>query len=332
MVIITEQIKLRPFKFDDAQAVIDLINACSQYLYGYDETDLNEMMNDWTSPGFDAQEMIRVVENAQGEIIGYIDIWDTIKPHIKKYIWGILHPEFWDNGLYKQMLSWAKASARRRIHLAPQDARVVMNQMISHKDAPRGRVMKAYGFDLVRHFLRMEINLNEAPPQPDIPAGLIIESIDIEKELKAAVMAREAIFIDHWGYVEKPLDELMTQLKHFIKSDKDFDPNLWFLAKSGDQIAGICRCSGVMVEDPDMGWVNELGVCKAWRRKGLGMALLRKVFNEFYHLGKQRVGLGVDASSLTNATRLYEKAGMHKTRQYDTYEMELRPGKNLTTE
>jgi len=40
----------------------------------------------------------------------------------------------------------------------------------------------------------------------------------------------------------------------------------------------------------------------------------------------------VDAASLTNATRLYEKAGMHVTRQYDTYEKELRPGKSLATE
>jgi len=41
------------------------------------------------------------------------------------------------------------------------------------------------------------------------------------------------------------------------------------------------------------------------------------------------VGLGVDSTSLTNATRLYEKAGMHVDRQYDTYEYELRQGKDL---
>jgi mycothiol synthase len=94
---------------------------------------------------------------------------------------------------------------------------------------------------------------------------------------------------------------------------------------------GICRCSGKMVEDPHMGWVNELGVRQSWRRKGLGTALLKTAFYEFYQRGKQRVGLGVDASSLTNATKLYEKAGMHITKQFDTYEMELRAGENLTT-
>jgi ribosomal protein S18 acetylase RimI-like enzyme len=84
-----------------------------------------------------------------------------------------------------------------------------------------------------------------------------------------------------------------------------------------------------MTEDPDMGWVNQLCVRKSWRRQGLGMALLLTGFNEFYRRGKRRVGLGVDATSLTHATRLYEKAGMHVTQQHDTYEKELRPGKDI---
>jgi hypothetical protein len=61
------------------------------------------------------------------------------------------------------------------------------------------------------------------------------------------------------------------------------------------------------------------------------MAFLLTAFCEFYQRGKKRAGLGVDATSLTNATRLYEKAGMHVTQKYDTYELELRPGKDLMT-
>lgn len=80
-----------------------------------------------------------------------------------------------------------------------------------------------------------------------------------------------------------------------------------------------------------MGWVSQLCVRKPWRQQGLGMALLLTAFNEFYRRGKKRAGLGVDATSLTNATRLYEKAGMHVTQKYNTYELELRPGKDLAT-
>jgi hypothetical protein len=59
------------------------------------------------------------------------------------------------------------------------------------------------------------------------------------------------------------------------------------------------------------------------------MALLLHAFHEFLKRGKDRVGLGVDASSLTGATRLYQKAGMSIAMQIDLYEKELRPGRDL---
>ena len=81
-----------------------------------------------------------------------------------------------------------------------------------------------------------------------------------------------------------------------------------------------------------MGWVSILCVRRPWRGKGLGLALLQHTFNELHHWGKRRAGLGVDAQNLTGAIRLYEKAGMRVQRQYDTYELELRPGVELRTE
>lgn len=81
-----------------------------------------------------------------------------------------------------------------------------------------------------------------------------------------------------------------------------------------------------------MGWVDQLGVRRPWRRSGLGLALLHHTFGEFYRRGFTRVALGVDASSLTGATRLYERAGMYVARKYLTLEKELRPGVELGTQ
>ena len=331
MIKTTTKTNLRPFTFEDAQACVDLFNACSQKLFGWNDTTLDELMNDWTSPGINVTETIRVLENAQGEIVGYIDVWDNTKPHVIKYIWGVLHPDAWDKNLYQQMLSWAEKTARNRVNLAPEGARVIMKQGTSVKDISRKEAMEAFGFDLVRHFYRMQIDLDEQPLEPSVPDGIVITPIEMETELQDAILAMDDAFKDHWGHVETPADELLPQWEHYLENDKDFDPTLWFLAKDGKQIAGVCRCSNKLAEDPDMGWINQLCVGKPWRRKGLGMALLLTAFDEFHKRGKQRVGLGVDASSLTNATRLYEKAGMHVSQQYDTYEYELRPGKDWMT-
>jgi len=78
-----------------------------------------------------------------------------------------------------------------------------------------------------------------------------------------------------------------------------------------------------------MGWVGNLGVRRPWRKCGLGEALLLHSFHEFYKRGMMRIGLGVDASNPTGATRLYQKVGMNVVVEDVIYEKELRPGKEL---
>ena len=78
-----------------------------------------------------------------------------------------------------------------------------------------------------------------------------------------------------------------------------------------------------------IGWVGSLGVRRKWRKQGLGMALLLHSFGEFYKRGETVVGLGVDASNPTGATRLYERAGMHIETEYVCYEKEYRSGREL---
>ena len=321
--------KIRPFTLEDAEAVVDLFNAHSRSQFGENDTELDEMIVDWTSPGLDLAESARVVESESGEIIGYAELWDISKPHVTKYGWAVLHPDLWDNDIFNAMLRWVEKNARERVALAPENTRVVINHGLASVDIKRKQALEAYGYDQVRVFLRMVIDLDQAPSAPKLPAGLQIVPIDLETELKKALVALEDGFADHWGHVEQPLEELLTQWRHKIENDKDFDPSIWFLAKDGDEIAGVCRCSNKTTEDPDMGWVNLLCVRKPWRRQGLGMALLKHAFGEFHRRGKERAGLGVDSTSLTNATHLYEKAGMHVDRQYDTYEFELREGKDL---
>jgi mycothiol synthase len=78
--------------------------------------------------------------------------------------------------------------------------------------------------------------------------------------------------------------------------------------------------------DEQMGWVARLGVRRPWRRQGLGEALLRTSFARFQTVGYTRAGLMVDASSLTNAVALYERAGMHVQKRTLVYRKMLRGG------
>ena len=83
----------------------------------------------------------------------------------------------------------------------------------------------------------------------------------------------------------------------------------------GDDIAG----AAMAYHFDTGGWIRSLAVRRPWRKQGLGLALLYDVFGKMYALGEHRVGLGVDAESLTGATRLYERAGMRVKHHYARY-------------
>ena len=78
--------------------------------------------------------------------------------------------------------------------------------------------------------------------------------------------------------------------------------------------------------------MSTLGVRRAWRKQGLGLALLLQSFRDFQRRGTHTIGLGVDASNPTGATRLYKKAGMTVAGEYVLYEKTLRPGRDMEEE
>jgi mycothiol synthase len=105
-------------------------------------------------------------------------------------------------------------------------------------------------------------------------------------------------------------------LRRHIRRD-DFDPSFWFLATAGDEVVGTALC---YARSERIGWVRNLGVRREWRGRGLGLALLQQALGAFYQHGRTKIGLGVDAQSPTGATRLYQRAGMRVTEEYETYE------------
>ncbi|MBL6961062.1 MAG: hypothetical protein ISR59_08115 [Anaerolineales bacterium] len=62
----------------------------------------------------------------------------------------------------------------------------------------------------------------------------------------------------------------------------------------------------------------------------MALALLHHSFGEFYRRGKTKVGLGVDAGSLTGALDLYKKAGMSIFSKFDKYAKEIRAGEEIS--
>ncbi|MBK9925560.1 MAG: GNAT family N-acetyltransferase [Anaerolineales bacterium] len=166
----------------------------------------------------------------------------------------------------------------------------------------------------------MHIDLTTPPPVVVFPDGIELRPFVREEHSLAVLAAQNEAFRDHWGSHDMTLEQL--ELRKFAR--EDFDPSLWMIAWDGDQVAGFSQNRYRM----GIGWIGTLGVRRPWRKKGLGYSLLVHSFGEFYKRGTKTIGLGVDASNPTGATRLYQKAGMHAASEFVTYEKELRPGRD----
>jgi mycothiol synthase len=326
VVIVSEQIRLRPVTIDDVEDVVALLNACAVAEIGAPEYSIEDVSSNWQRPGFNLETSARVAVTPDGKMVGFADVGDTAPIPVRAFVWARAHPDYLNQGIEDQLMDWAEERAKQVIHRAPEGARVVIHSESINIYEPGLRMLKNRGMTYVRSFYDMKIELENEPPQLHWPQGITVRVANYEQEKREILLARQEAFRDHWGFVEQPFEESLKQWQHFVENDVNFDPTLWFLAMDGDQIAGFSLCWPKTDHDPDMSWVGILGVLRPWRRKGLALALLQHSFGEFWRRGSHKVGLGVDASNLTGAMRLYTKAGMSPFRQFDLYEKELRPG------
>jgi mycothiol synthase len=304
---------VRPPLMSDAPGVADLIAARDIADYGSTDANVEEVQNYWEAPRFVLVQDARIIIAPDELIVGYEEIYPRSDERLE--FDGYVHPREAGRGFGTLLLRWAEERARERVGEMTTSGPVILRGNTAAVDQNASAMFKGEGFALVRQFWRMEIEMTSPPDRPTWPAGITLRTMQIDQDARAVHAASSEAFADHWGYVAPSFEEWSQAV---LQSER-FDPALTFMAFDGAELAGV-----VVNRHRDIAWVGQLAVRRAWRKRGLGLALLLHSFNEFYQRGDRAVGLGVDAQNLTGATRLYEKAGMHVTRRYDTYEKAMR--------
>jgi mycothiol synthase len=276
---------------EDAPRVAELVN-----LHAPEPFDVLWVEREWTEPGFDREADARITDDA------YVAVWDGRGGKAWLDLQGTPTP---------QLLAWAEDRAREKGLV-----RALGGGWSGHTAVHE--LLEGAGYALVRHHYRMRISLGDGAEEPSWPEGVTVRPFRPGDE-RVFYDVQQETFEDHWGHDEPdPYDEWA----HWMLQPPIFEPVLWFIAEEGVEPAGIAMCYR-RPEIAGLGWVGILGVRRAWRRRGLGMALLMHAFQEFRARSFGEAGLGVDAESITGATRLYERAGMHVSARSDTYEKAL---------
>jgi mycothiol synthase len=304
---------VRPPRTDDAPAVVALGNAFDRLMSGEaDEWTETDLLREWREIA-DLEHDAWLVER-DGALAGYATLRDDGEGRLEAD--GYVHPDHMRHGVGARLVELTEARAAE-LAQASSEPRVVIRNAVLYVDERARTLLEGRGYRPVRSFLRMRIDLEGPPPEPDWPAGVTASTFRKGVDDAAVHACIEESFAREWTHQPETLAE-WSERKF---SDPRFDPGLWLVARAGDGVCGVALSTPGQFE---MGFVNALGVRNAWRRRGLGLALLLGAFGLFWERGERRVGLGVDSDNPTGAKRLYERAGMHAAWRADVYEKALR--------
>lgn len=307
---------LRRAEAADSRAIADLIIAVDR-AFGLDpwvtEGDISE---DLTDPELDIDNNTWVVEDSR-EIVGYAEIWNGTHEGVAMEVQGWVAPSHRGRGIGDYLIE-ATEEAGRRFAARRTEKPVLLRNFIPSVDHAAAQLLEARGYELVRHFFHMAIELADLADPPPPPDGISLRPLDPDRDARALHELIEHAFSRHWNWTPMTFEAFWRR----VGEREDFDPELSLIAMRGDDYVG----ASWNVTKVDRGWVQDLAVHESARRRGLGEALLRHTFKLFKERGWERVGLGLDAGNVTGALRLYERVGMHVTRRFDAYEKDVSAG------
>ena len=330
-----ENYTVRPATLDDIDDVVNLENRYWIEIIGKPLNDAGELLHLWKSPIIDIERDSILVFTEDNKLAGLAYVEDR-DPHVKLEVEAHVDPAYTGKGIGTFLIGWFEERSKLSINQAPEESRVIIEQFIPTVDHMSRNFLEKCGYKVARFFSRMEMDIKSLPTKPEFPKGVSVisgESMSMSGEEfnRAFAQAQNEIFKDHWGFVEQSVDELVEEFEHWEQHKPNYDPSMVFVAMDGNEMVGQIVCTPSMSEDPEKAYVEVVGVKKEWRKKGIALAMLRHVFRQLYQRNIFKVCLDVDSESLTGATRLYEKAGMHVAWQEVNFEKQVRPGINMAT-
>ena len=211
---------IRPFTDDDAPVVAALISAEEERLYGrpgrLTGADIL-MFLQWSKEEWVWEEDGRIVASATYGVHG--DAAD---------IRGIVADK--GRGLGAEIIDRGEAFARaehaKKILLAAPEP-----------DTAARALFESRGYREVRRFYSMAIELTEAPSEPVLPGGLVVDELH-DGEYEAFYEALNESFAEHWEWHPKPFDEWLELGRG---QHRDEHGPVWFVVRDGDELAAVTR-------------------------------------------------------------------------------------------
>ena len=302
--------RFRSPTLEDFEPIVELVRSVEVADYGEAEETAEDIGVAFKL--MDPERDVWVIEDGEGKVVAVGAVRPRHPTRIRAF--ALVSPAHRGRGIGTELAQRLEVRARQMAEAAPEGETVSLNQDTAPSNQAAKELLERHGYELIRHFWKMGIDLADEPAEPVWPEGIRLETMAPGQE-REIFDASEDAFQDHWGFVPHDYHEWRA----WTVERPSFDPSLWLIARDGDEIAGISLC---YVGEGE-GWVGVLGVRRPWRKRGLGRALLLESLRELRRRGMPCGALGVDSENPTGATRLYERAGMHVENEDVMFEKDL---------
>lgn len=293
----------RPAIREDLPALVALWHRFEIATSGTAEADEAEVRRDWDAPGFDLARSTRVLEDG-GEQVGYAVLGASGDCD------SVVDPARAGEGLEESLLGWLEGRGDR--------IRTPLHHYWTSTDEVGAGRFTRRGWQASRLLWRMRVELDGPLPAPAWPPGTGVRDFELERDARTAHEVVETAFLDVGDdRPTKTYDEWAAAMLDPAR----VDPTLYLVAVEGERVVGVCLSQLL----GDLGFVRQLAVPRAERRRGLGLALLHESFRRHAARGLPATILGVDAVNATGATALYERAGMRVVERYTRWDRALTP-------
>lgn len=302
---------IRSPKVQDLPYIQKQLNAWDMVAGRYGPSASEEVRRAWKHETFTLEMDAWVVLASGGEVIGYAHIVNWNQASLSFLL--RVHPAAHCQRIDALLLALIEQRAGELTHLVQSS---IITTWVTDRHFSCKSLLQEASYTCIRSLQCMQMLLREAPPVPVWPKGIMVRPFLRERDGINILKIPNEVFQEHWGYHPGALEEWYDSS---LAGLNIFDPSLWFLAMDGEHMAGVCLCN----VHGQMGSIEILAVRQPWQRCGLGMALLRHAFGEYYRRGFSTIVLLVDVQNPTSAHHLYERAGMQKAFQLAFFEKDI---------
>ena len=301
---------------DDVTAILDLVQASNIAATGEPDFSPDEVKEALTSPHVDPARDCWLAYAPDDRLGGWGYI-DNDNGGDSEFVEVFVHPEF-GAPCRAPLLALVLGRVAER---ATEHGFATVTAMAGALPKERDYIadLTAAGFAFVKRNARMRRSLAGVAPSA-LPDGVTIRLVrpDDEADLRLFHDIYDTGFRDTLDYRPRPYDEWRATVAAL--SSVAWDE--WFVAEVDGVPAGVLMSADQALDDNEA-WVKNLAVLPAFRKRGVGGALLRHAFTVYAGKGRDKVGLGVDLANPTEAARLYHSVGMTAIYEADIFEQRV---------